>query len=1244
MILKNARDILMVNTPAINSFKFENVLTTPRACQIKNSTRHLQQIEQFLQAYYKNTEEVLLRPNFKKLVAKDLPTINYRIGLQLLDDDRKILDYSELITNLDEGAGQMFVSLIQDYVEGNVENTTDEIHKSYKKEYPKKSVRKIVDDVPIKLNDSQRRVLLASKNEKNKIIKVEGPPGTGKSYTITALVYLANLMGKSILISSHKKQALDVVEEKLTQQFKKLHPRAKPAIMRLTTKSNLGETPNNIESTLSSAAINSASDRALNFNKEAIEKDKETLLEKIKEENSTFWDNAESYTDYLETSLEYLQLEKQLFGNQIKLAKVQADSNLSNLTEKRTKFKNFTSAPQITWGNFRELFSDRETLETLIEKCDRLNGLQSGDVLPKEFVELDLNNLEELNKIVKELEAECQKDIPLKSFLFDEVDKNEVNSVNFEFSIDFSEVQKAKKLLSELIEASRGLKNKLWGSKQKKELENSLKIDFPHIFKVVKRDGVEKVYNKIAKNIDSVEALNKKYSFLSKDFLLTGHEEVQISSLKESYDQLQSLKFQKLLSAVAKDLEKPESQLTLEQISTTLHRIQQAKQYYTLKDELDSICTLLNIEKEDLQQLYQSLQDIKNVMSALDDKFIENTNELLESYEPALKLLGIEKQDITSLNKLSNTSEEIALFWKFVRLHEKISNYDLATPPEREKIALFEEKVQKLLEHENDQRLKSLNNYSGDIQRALTAVNTGKRLSEEQAKVLFDNLSCIIAPPKLISEYFPMNKDMVDMLIIDEASQVSIAESISLMLRAKQTIVFGDELQYGAVSARNVSKKYSERYFKDILDDYEKDKNDPISDEVKDRLASEVSEDIPEEELTSSPTYTVDPNQKEWLKTFGIRTSTLSFAEAVANYKTSLDVHFRSFPEIISYSSEKFYKENQINLITNRIRTKPIGQVLRFIKVDTQGMAGRNVNLDEMEAIKEDLENVLHNGFKGTIGIICSFREQAERMDAFFREELSSYHQLKKDHELEIWFVGDVQGVERDIVYFSLVEDKELGNASLKYIYPVVGGTADNIHNLQKQRLNVGFSRAKDTMVFVHSMTLGKYADTSLGEALDHYQKIAETTTDNYVEDESVFDSPAEKKLYNLLIQTDFYKQNRNSIRIIPQFDMGKYINDKYHKYIPNYRVDFLVTLSEGGKERSLIMEYDGIEYHFKNPDEVTKHNFEQEYVEYDIQRQLELEQYGYSFLRVNKFNLMPENEGQTEVDMLNKMLERSFN
>jgi len=130
-----------------------------------------------------------------------------------------------------------------------------------------------------------------------------------------------------------------------------------------------------------------------------------------------------------------------------------------------------------------------------------------------------------------------------------------------------------------------------------------------------------------------------------------------------------------------------------------------------------------------------------------------------------------------------------------------------------------------------------------------------------------------------------------------------------------------------------------------------------------------------------------------------------------------------------------------------------------------------------------------------------------------------------------------------------------------------------------------------------------------------------------------------EKKIYSLLTQTKFVQDNRDHLKIIPQFDIGKYIAREYAVSIPKYRTDFLVSYSNGGKEKVLILEYDGLEYHFKNPSEVDHLNFSQEYIDYDISRQLELESYGYNFLRLNKFNLRPQNSGETEIDVLNNLL-----
>ncbi|MBN1546502.1 MAG: hypothetical protein JW902_07580, partial [Syntrophaceae bacterium] len=370
----------------------------------------------------------------------------------------------------------------------------------------------------------------------------------------------------------------------------------------------------------------------------------------------------------------------------------------------------------------------------------------------------------------------------------------------------------------------------------------------------------------------------------------------------------------------------------------------------------------------------------------------------------------------------------------------------------------------------------------------------------------------------------------------------------------------------------------------------------------------------------------------------------LSFARAIANYTTSLREHYRSFREIIDYSNEVFYKPAMLDLNVNRIRTKPIGEVLQFILVETKGNSGSNVNLDEIDAIIDDLTSRIKNGFKGSVGIITSFRDQQARMEQALNEKLNM-PELKRNHDLAVWFVADVQGEERDIVYYSLVEDSKYGNSDLGNIYPIIGGAADKPTKLKMQRLNVGFSRAKDTMIFVHSMPINKYSKTRLGDALKHYEKLLDENKKNdfFIEDTAIFDSPAEKDLYNLLIGTNFVKTHREFVKIVPQFKIGEYIRAEYARQIPKYRVDFLMTFSRGGKEQTLILEYDGVEYHTKNPDIVNKHTFSQEYLDYDISRQIELESYGYRFLRLNKFNLRPERDGETKTDVLDRYLSNAF-
>lgn len=930
----------------------------------------------------------------------------------------------------------------------------------------------------------------------------------------------------------------------MTEYFRKLHPHAKPSIMRVSR--NESEGVNNYQNTLASPVISSATKRVNEFNKDAVEKDIGEWEKKVAAQIERYWDSTVAYKDRINDLFHLEQIEEKLTQQGI-------------LTEQNRPEK-------ITGSNI-----DLAIIEELVEQLP-----DNVDDLTIEKLTVLANKKESINQLIQT--CDIINNLPLS----------------------VPEITELKSISDDILTSFEHILG---------ELSLCLKPD------------------------SEIFSTKYKFRFLAK----------KKKELPDKIKHLNSLEFHDLLENMEKICAKTKNDLVCNDLVIGLSKNREIEEARIHINEFIKLRDSLQFTHADIKDIYNFLTVTKELTRKTDSHTLDCLVRFADAFRQLLSGSNLKANNLRDLKSLFDKEGSHQELSDYIRTFIALSQDENTDLPDRQLVDSYYEALHKRLENKNDERIKNLNNHAGDISRIETTFKTGRRLRKEEAEVLLSNISCILSEPDLISQYFPMEENLIDILIIDEASQVSIADSVSLILRAKQVVVLGDELQYGAVGAYNVNRVYAAQYFREILDGYEKDYHVTIGDTEKQALVDEVSKEIHEEDQESEIIFKPEEGTKEWLKTFNIRTSTLSFARALRNYSISLDTHFRSFSEIIDYSNEFFYKPSQIPLIVNRIRTKPINEVLRFIEVQTKGNAGNNINLDEIDAIKKDIENLLANGFKGSIGIITSFREQKFQMEELLRKEMDNFHVLERDHKLAIWFVGEVQGEERDIVYYSLVEDKKIGNGSLRNIYPIPNGTADNIRKLKMQRLNVGFSRAKDTMVFVHSMPIEDYSDTRLGDALKHYRSLKENAQDNYIEDESVFGSAAEKELYQMIMNTEFYRNKRDKIRIIAQFPIGEYIRETFNRYIPKYRTDFLVTVSGKGKDQSLILEYDGVEYHTKNPKAVTAHNFSQEYLDYDVERQLELESYGYRFLRVNKFTLIPNEKGKTKIDTLSDLLYGKF-
>lgn len=83
---------------------------------------------------------------------------------------------------------------------------------------------RLVQASPIPLNEEQSKIIAAMKHPKCRFVLVEGPPGTGKSHTISAVAFDAILSKRSVLILSDKREALDVVLDKLEQTLASVRP------------------------------------------------------------------------------------------------------------------------------------------------------------------------------------------------------------------------------------------------------------------------------------------------------------------------------------------------------------------------------------------------------------------------------------------------------------------------------------------------------------------------------------------------------------------------------------------------------------------------------------------------------------------------------------------------------------------------------------------------------------------------------------------------------------------------------------------------------------------------------------------------------------------------------------------------------------------------------------------------------------------------------------------------------------
>lgn len=1028
--------------------------------------------------------DVDFRNEANKTASSSSISINNKLTLALFDkaDESSINDYEELISILDgdNPLAEMFKKLIDGFIEKNPVSITQEVHSQWDEE---STENKLVFSSPIPLNEEQRKILSAVNNKNGRFITVQGPPGTGKSHTITAILFEAILKDKSVLMLSDKKEALDVVEDKLSEVLDKtrMGDNFQNPILRLGREGNTytkilaSQNVENIRTHLR------ASEEALKVNNP--EQVKKELTAKTKE-------YIDKYSEIdIQDIREYLSYKE--------------SNSLSDLDE------------DVFVAHFSQLAEYKrcvESLKHLKSNEDIVSFVKDNNIDNPQDLYLYLRTILITDPIVNQRRAPLFLNslTPDKEFFKEKI--NEYGEVKSRFlSFLFGKIQ---------------LKN--WNAEINAKLDLKDYIDFRE----------ENNYQKFRDIYDLVLDIQKA-----------------LSREDRAPDNLSVSVFKQALEGPSKvDLK------DIERFIQVIHFLQQAKSDGWLEKPYFNLAPIVdkNVFMVDLSSAHHKVSGLYN--------FAKLLIELNKKFEEVPDL---------------NIAHEV----KVVQDNSSV-----------EMVNIFDKRFLEFYD----------NNKT-------TAATLKKMISKKQAfprkelEQLRNAFPCIIAGIRDYADYVPLEPEMFDLIVIDEASQVSIAQAFPAILRAKKIIVLGDKRQFSNVKSTNSSKLINSSY------------QDGIREAFKE-------------------TYGDDPQKMQRSKAFNVRVSILEFFENITNYDCVLRKHFRGYPEIISFSSQNFY---QNNLQAIKVRAKPIEEVLdfQFVEHDGKQEVSGNRNTIESNFIVSEIERLSQLENPPSVGVITPMSDQQKFI--FSELEKSTKYQDMKYLDLKVMTFDSCQGEERDIVFYSFVDHSIDGSPDKDVSKSVLGtkfdlDVQDPEENLRLQRLNVGMSRAKEKIVFVLSKPIADYKGNSQ-KILNHYWREIENA--NRTPEISELDSPMEVKLLNWIKDGKFYKENAEKIEIQAQFKAGEYLKALDPSYShPMYRTDFLMTYKDGEEVKSLIIEYDGFVEHFVDRQNVNEFNYSHYYSEKDIEREKILEGYGFPFMRFNKFNL-----GKDPVSGISKKLTSFF-
>ncbi|MBT5539867.1 MAG: ATP-binding protein [Candidatus Marinimicrobia bacterium] len=406
--------------------------------------------------------------------------------------------------------------------------------------------------------------------------------------------------------------------------------------------------------------------------------------------------------------------------------------------------------------------------------------------------------------------------------------------------------------------------------------------------------------------------------------------------------------------------------------------------------------------------------------------------------------------------------------------------------------------------------------------------------AQQDISLLLSHFPCWAVTNLSVGSRLPLVAGMFDLTIIDEASQCDMASAIPVLYRARRAGVIGDPCQLRHISNIGIGQ--------DAL--------------IRQRIG--FSE------------YT--------LNRFSYMNTSLYdlFAEALGVKPVFLSETYRSHADIAQYSNESFYN-NMLRVAVDPMQlTVPLGMKpgLHWSPMESEIQSGGPNGChcpEECDVVVKQICQLLETGFRGTIGVVTPFRQQANRInDTLYEQGISQ--EIIQETRLHVDTSHGFQGDERDVMLFSLCAGPEMPKGSLHFI------------EKQGNLFNVAASRAR---AILHVVGNRKWARSC---GIKHIERLAaeRSRSENSIAKGpwSPHDSPWEKVLYNALIKA--------GVEPVAQYPVA------------GRRLD-LALVRAGDNPLKLDIEVDGDRYH-RNPDGSRKQE--------DIWRDHQLKSLGWQIKR----------------------------